>query len=476
MLKNVGNFVRNVVKKTIEVKKLLMDSTAAVVPAPVPHTATHSDEPVRKRRRKEYSYALLLAYQGKKYNGMQVQKNCPTIEGELFKAMAACGYIPEDDILAPVRFSFQRAARTDRSVSAARQMCSMRLTPESHEDFLNTATAELNKRLPEEIRVLGIRRAIRSFTAHKDCDKRTYSYTLPTYAFARADELTTSAFRMNDDSIAELNDLLAMYKGTHNFFNYTSGKTYEDRSSMRYIHDFKCGPILLVEDSLRGSMVEFVTLYITGQSFMQHQIRKMIGMTIATIRGLCGKSEIEKTFLSERMDVPKAPGLGLVLDKVHYERYDKWYEKTHEKLNNWGDEIEARANEFRQRYIIEEICRQELSTQSMFLWLTTLIRHDITIPAITRDSKERTPLGMASDLAWQANKEKDAESEKEEVLAEGSVAQNTDDGGNISIDEKVPADDCTNEKSGKSDAVESADIVDNDGCDKKVITDAAASS
>lgn len=64
------------------------------------------------------------------------------------------------------------------------------------------------------------------------------------------------------------------------------------------------------------------------------------------------------------MDVPKAPGLGLVLDKVHYERYDKWYEKTHEKLNNWGDEIEARADEFRQRYIIEEICRQELSTQS----------------------------------------------------------------------------------------------------------------
>lgn len=53
---------------------------------------------------------------------LQVQKDFPTVEGELFKAMAECGYISEDDILSPVRFAFQRAARTDRSVSAARQV------------------------------------------------------------------------------------------------------------------------------------------------------------------------------------------------------------------------------------------------------------------------------------------------------------------------------------------------------------------
>lgn len=64
------------------------------------------------------------------------------------------------------------------------------------------------------------------------------------------------------------------------------------------------------------------------------------------------------------MDIPKAPGLGLVLDKVHYENYDKWYEKTHDMLNNWGEEIEAKADEFRQHYIIEEIYRQELDTHS----------------------------------------------------------------------------------------------------------------
>lgn len=53
---------------------------------------------------------------------LQVQKDFPTVEGELFKAMARCRYISENDILSPVRFAFQRAARTDRSVSAARQV------------------------------------------------------------------------------------------------------------------------------------------------------------------------------------------------------------------------------------------------------------------------------------------------------------------------------------------------------------------
>ncbi|VDN41964.1 unnamed protein product [Gongylonema pulchrum] len=138
--------------------------------------------------------------------------------------MAQCGYIPEEDVFSPIRFSFQRAARTDRSVSAARQMCSMRLFLENHENFLKTATGELNKHLPDDVRVLGVRRAIRTFTAHRDCDKRTYSYTLPTFAFARPDELTTSKYRISEISIADLNDVLAMYKGTHNFFNYTSGK------------------------------------------------------------------------------------------------------------------------------------------------------------------------------------------------------------------------------------------------------------
>lgn len=44
--------------------------------------------------------------------------------------------------------------------------------------------------------------------------------------------------------------------------------------------------------------------------------------------------------------------------------------------------------------------KNSIPTFRMFLWLTTLIRHDITIPKITRQSMERSPLGLASYRAY----------------------------------------------------------------------------
>lgn len=63
------------------------------------------------------------------------------------------------------------------------------LLPLNH-DFLENGPSKLNSYLPEDIRVLDIRRATPSFHAQKTCDCRTYSYTLPTYTFAPCVEVT----------------------------------------------------------------------------------------------------------------------------------------------------------------------------------------------------------------------------------------------------------------------------------------------
>jgi len=42
----------------------------------------------------------------------------------------------------------------------------------------------------------------------------------------------------------------------------------------------------------------------------------MIGMTIAVIKGFSSLETIEKTWGTERIDIPKAPGLGLLLEEV----------------------------------------------------------------------------------------------------------------------------------------------------------------
>lgn len=55
---------------------------------------------------------------------------------------------------------------------------------------------------------------------------------------------------------------------------------------------------------------------ILGQSFMQHHIRKMIGLAIAVIRGFTVEETIHRAFKSDPIDIPKAPGLGLMLEEV----------------------------------------------------------------------------------------------------------------------------------------------------------------
>lgn len=62
--------------------------------------------------------------------------------------------------------------------------------------------------------------------------------------------------------------------------------------------------------------LEFSELRVKGQSFMLHQIRKMVGLTIAVARGLASLHTIHRAWKTERLDLPVAPGLGLILEEV----------------------------------------------------------------------------------------------------------------------------------------------------------------
>ena len=82
--------------------------------------------------------------------------------------------------------------------------------------------------------------------------------------------------------------------------------------------------------------LEFAVITVNGQSFMMHQIRKMIGITIAIVQGLTGVNCIERAWKPDKCDIPRAPGLGLMLDKCHYDFYNKKFGATHDKLD-WED-------------------------------------------------------------------------------------------------------------------------------------------
>jgi tRNA pseudouridine38-40 synthase len=93
-----------------------------------------------------------------------------------------------------LKMSFQRAARTDKGVSAAANLLSLKM--EMQDDTLT----KLNESLPKQIRVFGYNKVTQSFCCKQNCDARTYIYILPTFSFCPVEEILSESFRASGNS------------------------------------------------------------------------------------------------------------------------------------------------------------------------------------------------------------------------------------------------------------------------------------
>ena len=84
------------------------------------------ENPVTERIKRKKAL-VLLGYSGVNYSGMQRNPEVKTVEEELLKAMLKNDWINEEGFKSPQQAFFQRAARTDKGVSAARQVVSLKL-------------------------------------------------------------------------------------------------------------------------------------------------------------------------------------------------------------------------------------------------------------------------------------------------------------------------------------------------------------
>lgn len=71
-------------------------------------------------------------------------------------------------------------------------------------------------------------------------------------------------------------------------------------------------------------------MVIIGQSFMLHQIRKMVGLAVAIMRGDAYLSCIKLAFQPNRtLPTPMAPDVGLFLDKCYFDAYNNRCDELH---------------------------------------------------------------------------------------------------------------------------------------------------
>ena len=126
------------------------------------------------------------------------------------------------------------------------------------------------------------------------------------------------------------------------------------RDSIRII-SFKMNPKpVLIGDT------EWLSLKVHGQSFMMHQIRKMVGMAALSIR--CG-ANLERlmlnTFTEKLYSIPKAPSLGLLLERPVFESYNDKAASKFERDPIGFNPYEEEMDKFKHKEIYSRIFSEE---------------------------------------------------------------------------------------------------------------------
>ena len=161
------------------------------------------------------------------------------------------------------------------------------------------------------------------------------------------------AHRIPTARLARIRSTLSRFIGSHKYHNYTVDKSFKDASATRIIRSFVVdeNPIIIGE-------TEWLSLKVHGQSFMMHQIRKMVSAVALIVRCGCHEGRIQDTFLSDRLSIPKAPSLGLLLERPVFDAYNgKLVEFGRERIQ--FEKYEEKIREFKQREIYERIFRDE---------------------------------------------------------------------------------------------------------------------
>ncbi|MCL5037812.1 MAG: tRNA pseudouridine(38-40) synthase TruA [Chloroflexi bacterium] len=249
---------------------------------------------------------MTVAYDGTTFHGFQRQKDLPTIQGELERALSR---VLNQDITVIC------AGRTDTGVHALGQVVSFRTTNLMPCEVLFRA---LNAVLDPAVAVRAVENAHPKFHARFWAASRIYRYHLVT---------SPSKLVLGRNVVTHINRPLAIepmqkaardFLGEHDFSSFRNSKS-ADRNPVRNILGLEISKGgFSLPDEMDG--MEKFTFEIEGKSFLSGMVRLMVGTLIRIGSGKFPQDIIPE--LLEKRDpscgAPPAPPEGLYLYKVIY--------------------------------------------------------------------------------------------------------------------------------------------------------------
>jgi tRNA pseudouridine38-40 synthase len=231
--------------------------------------------------------AIKFAYGGKKFQGYVRQPNMKTVEGELIKNLTQQGFIEDAK-----NSCFRSASRTDRGVSALGNVVAFN-TDSSKEHIFQTLISEIT-----DILVYGIKIVEPNFYP-RYAKWRIYRYYL----------------KNGNSKLEKILSTVALFTGEHNFHNFA--RVEADKN-----------PIRIIDTILVTEQDDFFIIDFYAQTFLWHQIRRIVSALEKVIIGKLEKEQIIDALANpeKKVDFGLAPAEPLILRDIIYDfefEYDK---------------------------------------------------------------------------------------------------------------------------------------------------------
>ena len=240
----------------------------------------------------------ICQYDGSNYSGFQSQKNAPSVQDHLELAIASIGALGE-------RINY--AGRTDAGVHAIEQSAHFKTNYkiDNKSDFIKSLNYFL---LDYDISILNIIKRKNDFHSRHSAKKRIYKYIIINRQSNLSLEKNRAWYLRKKLNINTMKKGSEILKGIKDFSTFRASSC-SAKSPLKKIYSIKISKVS-----------EIIKIKISSKSFLQNQVRSMVGCLKYLSTYKWSLNDFKKAFKSKKRIncAPPAPACGLYLSKIKY--------------------------------------------------------------------------------------------------------------------------------------------------------------
>ena len=249
---------------------------------------------------------MTVAYNGKNYNGWQIQSEFPSVQQKLNEVLT---YVFANQVV-----WVNGSSRTDAGVHALNLGASFKVPAKPAIPDVQLKRA-LNKLLPFDIRVTSLKTVTEDpIHARFDAKGKVYSYVVNRGAISPFNY--DFCWHLNHcNNVEGMKQAAKFLVGTHDFSSFVvEMKKVEDAT--RTIYDISIDEF--------GDDNQYLVITFVGNGFLYKMVRCLVGTLVGVGINKIAPEEVEKILLARERDqaLATAPADGLFLMKVFYEQLD----------------------------------------------------------------------------------------------------------------------------------------------------------